>query len=103
MCFYFRNFQCFSCFSDSHHDLEISFNLNNYFSFTTATLDSVNVKISCYLKQKVFLGICFQNPREPSDIGYPKPNSKIFRIWFTGTKTYFLRPQAKLPRKFDPL
>jgi hypothetical protein len=22
-------------------------------------------------------------------------NYKIFRIWFTGTKTYFLRPQAK--------
>jgi hypothetical protein len=35
-------------------------------------------------------------------LGYPKPNSKIFWIWFTGTKTYFLRPQAKLPRKFDP-
>jgi hypothetical protein len=37
-----------------------------------------------------------------SDIGYPKPNSKIYRIWFAGTKTYFLRPQTKLPRKFDP-
>jgi hypothetical protein len=36
------------------------------------------------------------------DIGYPKPNSKIFRTWFTGIKAFFLRPQAKLPRKFDP-
>jgi hypothetical protein len=38
----------------------------------------------------------------PSDMGYPKPNSKIFQIWFTGTQTYFLRPQAKILRKFDP-
>jgi hypothetical protein len=48
-------FHVFSCSSGSHHDSEISFNLNDYFSFTTATLDSGNVKISGNLKQKLFL------------------------------------------------
>jgi hypothetical protein len=30
-----------SCSSGSHHDLKIPFNLNDYFSFPTTTLDSV--------------------------------------------------------------
>jgi hypothetical protein len=44
--FYFRNFHVFSCSSGSHYDLEISFNPDDYFSFTTTTIDLVNVKIS---------------------------------------------------------
>jgi hypothetical protein len=62
--FLLSKFSCFSCFSGSHHDLETSFNLNGYFSFTSTTLDSVNVKISGNLKQKLFLGIFFQNPSQ---------------------------------------
>jgi hypothetical protein len=59
--FTFEIFMFFSCSSGSHHNLEISFNLNDYFSFTTTTLDSVNVKILTNLKQKLFLWIFFQN------------------------------------------
>jgi hypothetical protein len=55
MCFYFQNFHVFSWSSGSYQDLEIYFNLKDYFSFTTTTLDSVNVKISGNLKQKLFL------------------------------------------------
>jgi hypothetical protein len=66
MCFYFRDFDVISCSWGSHHDLEISFNLNNYFSFTTTTLDSVNVKISGNLnfrqfETKTIFMIFFQN------------------------------------------
>jgi hypothetical protein len=64
----------FPCFSCSHHDLEISFNLNDYFSFTRTTLDSVTVKIFEGLVTKVNLN----------------------QIQNTETKTYFLRPQSTL-------
>jgi hypothetical protein len=62
--FCFRNFYFLSCFSGSHHDLEISSNLNGYFSFTTTKLVSGNVKISNNWKQKLFLGIFIQNPSQ---------------------------------------
>jgi hypothetical protein len=61
MCFLLRNFHVFRCCSGSHYDFEISFDLNGYFSFTTITSDSFNVKISDSLKQKLFLGFFFQN------------------------------------------
>jgi hypothetical protein len=102
--FYFRNFHVISCSSGSHHDLEISFNLNDYYSFTTTTLDSVNVKISGNLKQKLFLWFFFQNTSHFHTnwlifeglgaylaIGNPKPISKIFRFFFTGTQNLFLK------------
>jgi hypothetical protein len=60
--FTFEIFMFFSCFSGLHHDLEISFNLNDYFSYTKTTLDSLNVKISGNLKKKLSLGIFFQTP-----------------------------------------
>jgi hypothetical protein len=61
--FCFRNFYILSCFSGSHHDLEISSNLNVYFSFTTTKLDSGNVKSQVpNKKQKLFFGIFIQNP-----------------------------------------
>jgi hypothetical protein len=60
--FHFRNFHVFPCLSGVHYDFEIYFNLNGYFSFTTTTLDSGNVKISGNLKQKLFLGFFFENP-----------------------------------------
>jgi hypothetical protein len=106
MCFLLSKFLCFPCFPCSHHDLEISFNLNDYFSFTTTTLDSVTVKITANLKQKLFLGIFLQIP------SHFHTNWLIFeglatkvnlnQIQNTETKTFFLRPQAKIPRKFDP-
>jgi hypothetical protein len=43
-----------------NYDLKISFNLNDYFSFTTTTLDSVNVKISDNLNKNYFYEFSFK-------------------------------------------
>jgi hypothetical protein len=96
------NFSCsFLLFGFSSRFLNIFLSFNGYFLFTTATWSSVKVKILGISKQKQFLGKKNSNPthfHKDSNLWgpKPKPNSKIFRIWYTGTKNYFLKPQAML-------
>jgi hypothetical protein len=59
--FYTRDFHESSCFSGSLQDFQIFFEPNGYFSFTTTTWGSVNVKFWHNLKSNLFEGFLFLN------------------------------------------
>jgi hypothetical protein len=87
--------------------------LNGYFLFKITTQDSINVKISGNLNQKLFLGFFCPKPLHfhTNFLIFEGLATKVnlnqipkyIRLGLLGPKPFFLRHQAKLVRKFDPL